>query len=346
MPTNKNYASLSRLIVLVVIGIIFVIVLIAGGTSSALTHLYYLPIIYTAMVFPWYESIFVAGISGLLMSQWLTPLSSNPFIPQTPGHWLFRLFAYLAIASWTSLMYSTLTKRSQAYEEEATEFAQLYRASLHALVDLTEMRDNDVTGKHINRLQYYTKVLAQLFIDNEDEINILASTITFHDIGKVAVPDEILNKPGSLTSAEWEIMKQHPLRGAEIIDIIKRNTKINNTYVRRYLETAREIALYHHEKFDGTGYPLGLAGDAIPLSARIAALCDVYDALRSVRPYKKAFSHQQAVHKILAERGKHFDPKIIDAFVLIEAEFEQIWNDHCDPPPRQDLEQERDISGF
>jgi putative two-component system response regulator len=141
-------------------------------------------------------------------------------------------------------------------------------------------------------------------------------TSPLHDIGKVGVPDRILLKPGKLTAEEFEIMKQHTVVGGQTLD-----AALQAYPEAKYLQMARDIAWSHHEKFDGSGYPRGLAGDAIPLCGRIAALADVYDALTTKRVYKEAFSHQIAREIILDGSGKHFDPQIVDAFRRTEQEF-------------------------
>jgi putative two-component system response regulator len=133
------------------------------------------------------------------------------------------------------------------------------------------------------------------------------------------IPDTILKKPGPLTSEELELMRQHPQRGANIIDMIAQNTT-----EKTFLDHARVFALYHHEKWDGTGYPLGLAGEEIPLQGRIMAIADVYDALVSERPYKKPFSRMQARKIIMKSSGTHFDPALVDVFFTVIHSFEAI----------------------
>ncbi|NLJ81014.1 MAG: HD domain-containing protein [Firmicutes bacterium] len=214
------------------------------------------------------------------------------------------------------------------YQQRLQELLHLQEASIGALVELAQMRDEEVTGRHLNRLPFYAQVLAEdLGLNPEFKENIV-KTIALHDIGKVAVPDSILKKPGPLNREEWIRIRRHPLAGAAVLDAISEELDGSNRQVAEYLATAQEIALNHHEKWDGSGYPQGLEGRAIPLSARVAAVCDVYDSLRSTRPYKRGFSHEEAVEIIRSGRGTHFDPRLIDSFERLAGRFEAIWEKH------------------
>ncbi|MBE2295868.1 MAG: two-component system response regulator [Phycisphaerales bacterium] len=194
----------------------------------------------------------------------------------------------------------------------------IQRVSIRALAHLAEMRDPE-TGNHILRTQGYVQVLAKRLRNHprfiafltEQTIELLALSAPLHDIGKVGIPDHILLKPGKLTPEEWEIMKTHTIIGAKAIE----RAEIDVKTTIPFLSFAKEIARWHQEKWDGSGYPDGLAKDAIPISARIMALADVFDALISVRPYKAAFSLDQARNIISTERDRHFDPDIVDAFL-------------------------------
>ncbi len=190
-----------------------------------------------------------------------------------------------------------------------------------ALAKLAEYR-SDETGFHLERVQLYTHLLAIDLAENCAELKItptMAEEISrvspLHDIGKVAIPDNILHKPGKLTSDEFETMKTHAKLGGTILEEIYLKTG------SPYLQIAFELTAYHHEKYNGKGYPAQLAGEEIPVAARIMALADVYDALTSERCYKDAFSHEKARDIILEERGEHFDPKVVDSFLRQE----DIW---------------------
>lgn len=196
---------------------------------------------------------------------------------------------------------------------------------IFSMACLAEARDND-TGNHLERIRYYSKILAEDIaeVENSPELtpifveNILL-TSPLHDIGKIGIPDFVLLKPGRLDEKEYEIMKKHTTIGYEAL-----NTATEKYPSAEYLKMSAEIALCHHEKFDGTGYPHGICGADIPISARIVALADVYDALVSKRVYKSALPHDSAKSIILAERGKHFDPKVVDSFIRCEEKFIKI----------------------
>ncbi len=187
---------------------------------------------------------------------------------------------------------------------------QLRDASLDTIFKLTsasEYRDNE-TGAHIRRMSHYSAVIAQKMGLKDKTVEALLYAAPMHDIGKIGIPDKILLKTGKLDAEEWEIMKKHTVIGADIL-------KGSNISFVRMGET---IALTHHEKWDGSGYPCGLKGRKIPLVGRITALADVFDALTSDRPYKKAFSYEKSNQIILQERGKHFDPDVVDAFFEVQ----------------------------
>jgi putative two-component system response regulator len=195
--------------------------------------------------------------------------------------------------------------------------------TIFALAKLAESRDPE-TGSHLERVRSYCRVIAknlqgnQRFADKVDDgyIGLLYQTSPLHDIGKVAIPDRILLKPGRLTPEEFEVMKTHTLHGAETIEAV-----LTEYPDAPFLGMARDIALSHHERYDGSGYPHSLTGDAIPLSARIMALADVYDALTSRRVYKEAFSHETSKAIITKKAGTHFDPDMVAAFLAEESQF-------------------------
>lgn len=198
--------------------------------------------------------------------------------------------------------------------------------AIFAMAKLAESRDPE-TGSHLERVRSYCRVLAQdlarcpAFRHEVDEefVHLIYLTSPLHDIGKVGIPDSVLLKPGRLSDGEFEIMKQHALMGAETLDAaLKAFPGV------KFLEMAREIAATHHERWDGSGYPAGLSGCAIPLSGRIMALADVYDALTSKRVYKDAFTHEIARSMILKDAGTHFDPDIVQAFLRTQQQFVDI----------------------
>ncbi len=194
------------------------------------------------------------------------------------------------------------------------------------LAKLSEYRDDDA-GAHLERMRECTKILAQElsahkkykgYITEKYIEDIYLSSI-LHDIGKVGIPDAVLLKPGKLTIEEFEIIKGHSRLGGDALSEIE--SKIEG---ESFLTLAKEIAYYHHERWNGKGYPKGLSGDAIPLSARIVALADVYDALTSKRVYKEAFTHEESIKIIVSERGRQFDPDVVDAFMARNKDFSAI----------------------
>ena len=208
-----------------------------------------------------------------------------------------------------------------------TEIEDSQQAAIIALAKITESRDTN-TGKHVERVQYLSKALASSLSEHDrykgiidtQFINDIFYSSALHDIGKVHIPDNILLKPGKLNTEEMEIMKTHVLIGDSILaDMIKYYPKSN------LILMGRKIARFHHEKWDGSGYSGHLKGRDIPLSARIMALVDVYDAVRSKRPYKDIFSHKETFDIIINGSGKHFDPDVVDAFIRINEQFDAIY---------------------
>jgi len=205
------------------------------------------------------------------------------------------------------------------------------RVSIRALAHLAELRDPE-TGNHILRTQGYVQQLAlrlqqhPRFADtlNDRYIDLLARSAPLHDIGKVGIPDHILLKPGKLDADEWRIMQTHAKLGSDAIELAEADIKIPLAF----LTLAKEIAHWHHEKWDGSGYPDALAGDDIPVSARLMAIADVFDALIAVRVYKPAMSYQQAQSIIEAGRGSHFDPDMVDAFLAGFESFVEVAEHH------------------
>jgi putative two-component system response regulator len=214
-------------------------------------------------------------------------------------------------------------------EEKTGKVLELQDALLKTVADLVESRD-DITGGHVARTKHGLSVLVSALEDlglyreqMEDwDMSLLLQSSLLHDVGKISISDRILNKPGKLTPEEFEEMKKHAAFGVKIIEKMEAGTTESD-----FLKYARIFAGTHHEKWDGSGYPNGLSGEDIPLQGRLMAIVDVYDALISERPYKKAFSHEQAVRIILAGRGTHFDPVLTDVFEQVADQFqgEEYW---------------------
>ncbi|MEA2953459.1 MAG: hypothetical protein QOJ96_2979 [Alphaproteobacteria bacterium] len=218
-------------------------------------------------------------------------------------------------------------------EKRTRKIQDTQDTTIVVLASLVETRDNE-TGNHVRRTQHYVRALARklqthpAFADYlvEHQIDILFKSAPLHDIGKVGIPDSILLKPGKLDPAEFEIMKTHTTLGHNAIENAERQLGMTV----EFLACAKEIALSHQEKWDGSGYPEGLAGNRIPISARLMAVADVYDALITRRIYKGAMGHDEAIAIIIEGRGKHFDPDIVDAFAEITDEFKDIADRYSD----------------
>jgi len=214
-------------------------------------------------------------------------------------------------------------------QTQVLEITEAQHAVIFAMAKLAEARDSE-TGEHLQRMAEYCKILStqlsllpkyRTIIDEKFIKNIYAAS-PLHDIGKVGIPDRILQKRGKLTTEEFNIMKQHPTIGAETLSEVYQKYPHND-----FVRVGIEVAENHHEKWDGTGYPHGLAGEEIPLAGRIIALGDVYDALTTKRYYKEAFSHATSKGIILEGRGHHFEPAVVEAFLATEEIFKQI-NQH------------------
>lgn len=226
------------------------------------------------------------------------------------------------------LLEKLVQERTAELLTKTNEVVAIQDVMILAMCSLSETRDNE-TGNHIKRTQNYVRALARhlqrhpRFCDflTDENIEALYKIAPLHDIGKVGIPDAILLKPGKLTAEEFEVMKTHTTLGGNAIAYSEKNYQLHNNH---FLTLAQQIATGHHEKWDGSGYPKGLKGQEIPISARLMAVADVYDALISHRIYKEGFSQERVAEIITEGRGKHFDPDIIDAFLAIQPEFIEI----------------------
>ncbi|PKO35467.1 MAG: two-component system response regulator [Betaproteobacteria bacterium HGW-Betaproteobacteria-7] len=200
-------------------------------------------------------------------------------------------------------LYDQSRELERMVRQRTVELMTTRQQIIRRLGRAAEFKDNE-TGNHVLRMSHYARLIAEAHGLGSEAADIIYCTSPMHDIGKIGIPDAILLKPGKLDAEEWKIMQQHPLMGAEII----------GKHDNELLETARVIAISHHEKWDGSGYPLGLKGEDIPLEGRIVAIADVFDALLSLRPYKPALPLEQALHYLESQSGRHFDPQLIGAF--------------------------------
>jgi len=247
--------------------------------------------------------------------------------PISPPIVLARVRTHLALKAAADFLRDKNAYLEAEVQRRTREIAAIQDVTILALASLAETRDNE-TGNHIRRTQAYVRALADFlrdhprFADQIDDamVSTLYKSAPLHDIGKVGIPDHILLKPGKLTPEEFEVMKTHTTLGHQALSKAEFSLGVDVGF----LTVAKQIALSHQEKWDGSGYPQGLSGDDIPMSARLMAVADVYDALISARPYKKAMSHAEAADIIRKGRALHFDPDVCDAFFGIEDEFRLI----------------------
>ncbi len=296
---------------------------------------------------------FMTGVliaqSGLLLGSVLltdTWVQSNVNLPQMQVDKLFvlELSIALSVVTLTAMVFYLASRRyKDALEQNIQQLQDEVRrqvngglakrnALIHGLAKLADYRDTD-TGEHLDRIGFFARVIAEHVQPTHPEISdewidriVLASSL--HDIGKVGIPDAVLLKPGRLTESERATMEKHTLIGGETLLSIRSRFGAD-----KFIDMCIEIALQHHERWDGTGYPFGLKEDESSIAARIVAVADVYDALTSERVYKDAMSHEKACSIIEAGRGTHFDPEIVDAFVACSETFNEIrLNTNSDKP--------------
>jgi putative two-component system response regulator len=253
--------------------------------------------------------------------------------PFNPAIIKARIHNHILLREQRHLLQNQNKSLERLVEERTQQLSLIQDVTIMALTSLAETRDNE-TGNHIRRTQHYVRELAKHLATHPrfshyltpTQIELLYKSAPLHDIGKVGIPDAILLKPGRLDPEEFEIMKRHTELGRAAISSAEQRLGIEVPF----LAVAKEIAYYHQEKWDGTGYPNGLAGEAIPISARLMAVADVYDALISNRPYKASWSHEEAIALIRNGAGSQFDPDIAEAFVSIDDKIRAIAVQYAD----------------
>jgi putative two-component system response regulator len=253
--------------------------------------------------------------------------------PINPGILMSRVRAHYSEASHAEDMRVANAYLNYEVDRRTRELAAMQDVTILALASLAETRDID-TGNHLRRTQNYVRALANrlrshpAFSDylSAAIIDLLFKCAPLHDIGKVGIPDRILLKPGRYEPDEYALMKLHPILGYNAIV----RAQLTSAESSQFFDVAKDIVHSHHEKWDGTGYPQGLAGPDIPIPARLVALADVYDALISRRVYKSGISHEQATQVIVEGRGSHFDPDVVDAFLALAQEFQGIAQTFAD----------------
>jgi putative two-component system response regulator len=239
---------------------------------------------------------------------------------------LKRIKNYLLIATQKAELQDYNDNLEKMVHKKTEQVTELQNAILKTVAEMVEFRD-DVTGGHIDRTQKYLRLLVDKLVEadicteevGDWDLDFLIPSAQLHDVGKIAVRDNILNKPGKLTDEEFAIIKRHSAAGVVAIEKIAESTREHS-----FLNHAKIFAGTHHEKWDGTGYPLGLSHNDIPLQGRLMAIADVYDALISTRPYKASLSTKEAEEIIIAGKGTHFDPMLVDIFTMVADEFARV----------------------
>lgn len=262
--------------------------------------------------------------------------------PISPSIVLARVKNHLALKAAADFLRDKNEFLEHEVQKRTQEVMAIQDATIQVVTSLAETRDPE-TGNHIRRTQFYVKVLAEhlshhpRFADQltDNEIQIIYKSAPLHDIGKVGIPDKILLKPGRFTPDEFEIMKTHTTLGRDAIERAERQLGMKVDFLR----IAKQIALSHQEKWDGSGYPQALSGDDIPLAARLMAVADVYDALISRRVYKEGMSHEEALDIMRKGHGSHFDPDILDAFLALHETMRAIAIEYADSD--EDIEEKR-----
>ena len=250
------------------------------------------------------------------------------FGPNVSEIWM-RLIVICLFMIFGSHVQYTINKRKQAEMDLLESYRKLQNARLATILGLAKLAEyrDEGTGTHLERIREYSKIIAEEMVKNPrhadhitpEYIDDIYQSSILHDIGKVGIPDAILLKPDKLTDEEFDVIKRHTNLGGDAITAIESQIEGQS-----FLALGKEIAYNHHEKWDGSGYPRGLTGEGIPLSARIIALADVYDALTTKRFYKDAYSHKRSRQIILDLKGTHFDPEVVDVFLALEDEFNRI----------------------
>ncbi len=261
------------------------------------------------------------------------------FGPNVSEMWM-RLIVLCLFMIFGSHVQYTINKRKKAETELLESYRKLHNARMATILGLAKLAEyrDEGTGTHLERIREYAKIIAEEMAKNPkyaghitpEYIDDIYQSSILHDIGKVGIPDAVLLKPGRLSDEEFDVIKRHTNLGGDAIKAIELQIEGQS-----FLALGKEIAYNHHEKWDGSGYPRGLNGEGIPLSARIIALADVYDALTTKRFYKEAYTHEKSRQIIIDLKGTHFDPEVVDVFLALADEFDRIR--------RENLEEETEL---
>lgn len=273
-----------------------------GGSPNALNHLGYLPVVVAAYLHGWRGGL----AAGLLTSLLLGPVPAVFQLPNVegPAAWAVRAGAFVGVGVLVGGLFDRSRRATEVWRETALRVSERERDGMVALARGAEAKDTD-TGEHVLRVQTTSRELARLAGFDATRAEDVGWAAMLHDVGKLHVPDRILLKPGPLDADEWAVMRQHPIWGEQIL---ARGDGF---------ELARRIARSHHENFDGTGYPDGLAGESIPLAARIVRVTDAFDAMTNRRPYSEPRTMEEALEELARWAGRQFDPDLVELMIRL-----------------------------
>jgi HD domain-containing protein len=278
----------------------FTAVRITGGAPSALMELGYLPIALAAYAFGWRGGLAIGIVVGAVLGPLPALLGLDGV--EGPAEWVIRVSAYAGVGMVIGAMLGRGAVDATEIHARLADIQERERQSLLALATAAESRDTDA-GEHVRRLEVTSRKLAARLGMNERQLDQIGTAAAFHDIGKLRVPERILMKPDPLDPDEWTVVRLHPVWSEQALG------------AGAHLAVAREVARWHHENWDGTGYPDGLYGDRIPLTARIVRIVDAFDAMTNRRPYQQPVSFEAALEEIQASAGNDFDPELVMHFV-------------------------------
>lgn len=296
VPHSLNAAAIAVLIILA-----FVAIRLSGGSPTALNHLGYAPILLAAYLYDWRGGLLSALVVAVVLGPLGNLLSFGGTVEGLEA-WLMRGVFFIGIGGLVGVLFRQSRIALDSWRSTALKVIDREREGMTALARGLAAKDGH-TGDHVTRVQSLTEDLALATGMSQPEARDVGWSAMLHDVGKLHVPDAILLKPGPLTSAEWDIIRQHPLWGEEIL--------ANG----EGFEMARRIARWHHENFDGSGYPDGLRHDRIPLEARLVRITDAYDAMTHTRPYHAPRSFEYAVEELRRYAGRQFDPDLVELFL-------------------------------
>ncbi|MTI67839.1 MAG: HD domain-containing protein [Firmicutes bacterium] len=306
--------------------IFYRIIYFTGGTTYPFPHLFYIVIAFAALCGNWFNTLFTSIMSSVLVSYWLMPLNIEKQISQGYFPWIFRSLIFISIGVIIKISVDLMRRRNNLLTKKSDQLYKFQESTFRAILNLSETKDPETTGNHLERMTAYAKVLLKDINMPADDKEDIILGMSFHDIGKVGIPDEVLLKPDKLTSQEYEIMKEHTVIGGEIIELIKKSVINTEEELLNRVQVIKDLVYYHHERPDGKGYPKGLKGDEIPFAAKVTSICDVYDALSSKRPYKEPLPHKKCVEIIKKGKGTQFDKNLVEEFLKVHNEFKEIAN--------------------